>query len=106
MKACIIQPPYSRDLQNSDEYFAFKLRMLDECDEHVDIIVLPEYSDVPCATTTLEETLYYHQRYIDPLLNKCEETILTNDYTRISQVVKRWKERNGQYLFAAINRET
>ena len=74
MKACMIQPPYSRDLQYSDEYFAFKLRMLDECDENVDLIVLPEYSDVPCATSTLEETLYYHDRYIDTLLDKCIET--------------------------------
>lgn len=74
MKACIIQPPYSRDVGFSDEYFAYKLRMLDECDESVDIIVLPEYSDVPCATTTLEETLYYHELYIDRLLQKCVET--------------------------------
>ncbi|MBE6608088.1 MAG: hypothetical protein E7633_06005 [Ruminococcaceae bacterium] len=74
MKACIIQPPYSRDVSNSDEFFKFKLDMLDECDDSVDIIVLPEYSDVPCATSTLEETLFYHDKYIDILLNKCIET--------------------------------
>lgn len=74
MKACIIQPPYSRDASFSDEYFRFKLNRLDECDESVDIIVLPEYSDVPCATSTLEETLFYHKKYIDALLEKCIET--------------------------------
>ena len=74
MKACIIQPPYSRDVSFSDEYFAYKLKMLDECDGSVDIIVLPEYSDVPCATSTREETLYYHDKYIDILLDKCRET--------------------------------
>lgn len=74
MKACIIQPPYSRDVSFSDEYFRFKLDRLDECDESVDIIVLPEYSDVPCATSTLEETLFYHKKYIDALLEKCIET--------------------------------
>ena len=74
MKACIIQPPYSNDLSFSDEYFNYKLNLLDECDETVDIIVLPEYSDVPCATTTLEETLYYHDKYIDTLLDKCIKT--------------------------------
>lgn len=74
MKACIIQPPYSRDTSKSDEFFKFKLDMLDECDESVDIIVLPEYSDVPCATNTLEETLFYHDKYIDTLLSKCVET--------------------------------
>lgn len=74
MKACIIQPPYSRDVKFSDEYFKFKLDRLEECDNSVDIIVLPEYSDVPCATSTLEETLFYHDKYIDILLEKCIET--------------------------------
>lgn len=74
MKACIIQPPYSRDTSYSDEYFEYKLKMLDECDDTIDIIVLPEYSDVPCATESLEETLFYHHKYIDILLEKCIET--------------------------------
>ena len=74
MKSCIIQPPYSRDLSLSDEYFNYKIDMLDRVDESVDIIVLPEYSDLPCATTTLEETLYYHNKYIDTLLEICVKT--------------------------------
>lgn len=74
MKACIIQPPYSMDISFSDEYFQFKMNLLDECDESSDIIVLPEYSDVPCATSNLEDTLYYHEKYIDTLLEKCQET--------------------------------
>ena len=55
MKACILQPPYSEDLSHSDEYFDYKLKMLDRCDESADIIVLPEYSDVPCAAADREE---------------------------------------------------
>ena len=74
MKACIIQPPYSRDVSLSDAYFDYKMNCLDQCDASADIIVLPEYSDVPCVTGTLEETLYYHRRYIDRLLEKCKET--------------------------------
>ena len=74
MKACVMQPPYSKDTGLSDEYFAYKLKLLDECDEDTDIIVLPEYSDVPCVTSTLEETLYYHNQYIDTLLAKCSAT--------------------------------
>ena len=74
MKACIIQPPYSRDLALSDEYFEYKLNLLDQCDSSIDIIVLPEYSDVPCATTGREDSLEYHKKYIDILLNKCIET--------------------------------
>jgi len=74
MKACVIQPPYSRDTKFCDEYFEYKLDLLDKCDESVDIIVLPEYSDVPCATSTREETLFYHDKYIDTLMAKCTET--------------------------------
>lgn len=74
MKACIIQPPYSMDTAFSDEYFEFKLKMLDECDDSIDIIVLPEYSDVPCATSTKEETFFWHKKYINTLLDKCIET--------------------------------
>lgn len=74
MKACIIQPPYSMDTSYSDECFNFKLKMLDACDSSIDIIVLPEYSDVPCATSTKEETFFYHKKYIKTLLDKCIET--------------------------------
>ena len=74
MKACIIQPPYSRDVSESDKLFQYKIDLLDSCDDTLDIIVLPEYSDVPCATETLEETLHYHRKYIDTLLSKCVET--------------------------------
>ena len=62
MKACIIQPPYSRDTADSDRLFAYKMDMLDKCDESMDLIVLPECSDVPCATSTLEETLFYPKK--------------------------------------------
>lgn len=58
MNVCIIQPPYSRDVSFSDEYFQYKLSCLEQCDESVDLIVLPEYSDVPCATSTLEGIRY------------------------------------------------
>ena len=69
-----MQPPYSRDVSFSDEYFQYKMDMLEKCDQSIDLIVLPEYSDVPCATATLEETLYYHEKYIDILLEKCMAT--------------------------------
>ncbi len=74
MKACVIQPPYARDAALADELFAAKLALLEQCDETMDIIVLPEYSDVPCATETMEETLRLHEKYITALLDKCVET--------------------------------
>lgn len=74
MKACVIQPPYSRDLARADELFAWKLDALKKCDDSMDIIVLPEYSDVPCATSTLEETLACHEKYSPVLLESAGET--------------------------------
>ncbi len=76
MKATIIQPPYSRDTSFSDEFFQYKIDLLDKCTPESDIIVLPEYSDVPCATSTKEETFLYHEKYMDTLMKKCRETAI------------------------------
>ena len=74
MKAVIIQPPYSNDLADADRLFDFKLRQLAACDASDDLVVLPEYSDVPCATKSLEETLRLHDRYVATLLETCAAT--------------------------------
>lgn len=74
MKACVIQPPYSLDLSLCDDYFAKKLEYLSQCDASMDLIVLPEYSDVPCAAVSREDNLMYHHKYIDTLLSACAET--------------------------------
>ncbi|MBQ7935569.1 MAG: carbon-nitrogen hydrolase family protein [Clostridia bacterium] len=74
MKACVIQPPYSMDPAMADECFSFKLEQLKKCDETMDIIVLPEYSDDPCCTNTREDTLAAYERYSKPLLDACAET--------------------------------
>ncbi len=47
MKVCVIQPEYSFNENDLNECFNNLLSMLDECDETLDLIVLPEYSDVP-----------------------------------------------------------
>ncbi len=74
MKVCVIQPPYSRDISFSDEYFNYKLKMLDECDDKIDIVVLPEYSDIPCATENRADTLALHEKYERKLHEKCIST--------------------------------
>ncbi len=74
MKACVIQPPYSMDLSLSDAYFERKLEYLRQCDPSMDIIVLPEYSDVPCAAVSREDNLMYHRKYAPVLLQACAET--------------------------------
>ena len=45
MKVCIIQPLYSADYEKADLLFEEQLKLIDQCDESMDLILLPEYSD-------------------------------------------------------------
>jgi len=74
MKTCVIQPPYSRDFSKSDEYFAWEIAELDKCDPSMDIIVLPEYSNVPCLALTKAEMEESYAKYSEKLLCKAAET--------------------------------
>ena len=47
MKVCVVQPHYSFDGGDVRVCFEDLLTMLDCCDESMDLIVLPEYSDAP-----------------------------------------------------------
>ena len=47
MKVCIIQPYYSFDTKDTQSCYDRMVGMLDECDDSLDLIVLPEYCDVP-----------------------------------------------------------
>lgn len=76
MKACVLQPPYSMDPCKSDAYFQKKLELLDSCDPTLDLIVLPEYSDVPCALSTREENLSASAKYQPILMEKAKETAI------------------------------
>lgn len=49
MKTCVIQPRYSYNHEETDACFRELLAMLDQCDESMDLIVLPEYSDAPAG---------------------------------------------------------
>jgi len=47
MKICVIQPHYSFAEKDLGQCFGDLLSLLDQCDESMDLIVLPEYSDAP-----------------------------------------------------------
>ena len=49
MKVCVIQPFYSFDEQDTEKCYREMIELLDRCDESLDLIVLPEYSDIPAA---------------------------------------------------------
>ena len=42
MKACVVQPAYSYEYEQSDALFQWEMNMLDSCDESMDLIVFPE----------------------------------------------------------------
>lgn len=74
MKVCIFQPAYSTDHADSERLFQWELEQLDQCDPSMDLIVLPEASDVPALAKSQEQFLESHSKFTKPLLEKCAET--------------------------------
>ena len=74
MKACIIQPAYSTDYSKSDIYFNEQLKLIDQCNESMDIIVLPEATDIPCLAGSKESAKISSVKFNSTILNKASET--------------------------------
>ena len=74
MKICIIQPAYSTDFSASERYFEEQLKLIDMCDESMDLIVLPESCDIPCLAPTKEDAEKATAAFNKPLLDKVAET--------------------------------
>ena len=74
MKVCIIQPLYSADWNDSDKLFNWELDIMDKCDESMDLIVLPESTDVPAYAKTFEQHRESYKRYNKAILDKASET--------------------------------
>lgn len=52
MKVSVIQPYYSFDPKDTDKCYKEMIALMDKCDPTLDLIVLPEYSDVPAAQSS------------------------------------------------------
>lgn len=74
MKTCVFQPTYSMSFADSDALLQWELDMLDQCDNSMDLIVLPEYSNVPCLARTKAEMEESYRKYSEKLLKKAAET--------------------------------
>ena len=74
MKTCVFQPAYSMSFADSDALLQWELDMLDQCDSSMDLIVLPEYSNVPCLARTKAEMEESYRKYSEKLLKKAAET--------------------------------
>jgi len=74
MKACIIQPKYSQKFEESERCFEEQIRLIDMCDESMDIIVLPEACDIPSLAPTREDALLSSSRFNKAILEKARQT--------------------------------
>ena len=74
MKVCLIQPRYSFDERDVDACFRELIAHLDRCDESMDIIVLPEYSDAPADVQGKKGFYDAVDAYGEILLSKVVET--------------------------------
>lgn len=74
MKICVIQPKYSFDENDIDKCFNELLSLLDECDDSMDLIVLPEYSDALADVKGKDGFYNAVKRYNSVLLRKASET--------------------------------
>lgn len=74
MKICLIQPHYSFDERDVDACFRDLIAHLDQCDESMDLIVLPEYSDAPADVQGKKGFYDAVDAYGEILLNKACET--------------------------------
>ena len=76
MKVCIIQPPYTTDIAKADYCIDKLLSLLDECDESIDLIVLPESCDVPCYVTDKASCEDLVEKYNGTILQKSIEAAI------------------------------
>ena len=74
MKVCIIQPAYSTDYSKSDYYFEEQLKLIDTCDDSMDIIVLPESCDIPCLASTKSDSEASSKKFNSRIIKKAVET--------------------------------
>ena len=74
IKACVFQPPYALDVANIDATMQWEFDHLKQCDESLDLIVLPEASDRQARVHTHEEVIAAAKKYNAPLLALCAET--------------------------------
>lgn len=74
MKVCSIQPPYPYQPQDVDTHQAFILRELDQCDDSLDLILLPECCNAPTSFANPDDFLACIKRCTAPLLDKAAQT--------------------------------
>lgn len=73
MKARVIQPLFAMDEPGLDRSFDWTVKELQKCDSSLDMVVLPEFSEVP-GKTTYPGFLETVRKYGPTLLEECAKT--------------------------------
>jgi glycerophosphoryl diester phosphodiesterase/predicted amidohydrolase len=102
MKVNLIQPFYSSKEQDTQKCFEQLLQLLDQCSSDMDLIVLPEYSDIPAVQDT-ESSFYKNTKANhEVLLNKaCETAKRCNAIVFVNALYM--SEKGGRNTTFAIN---
>ena len=74
MKVCVVQPQYSFNEKDLQQCFDGLIALLDQCDQSMDLIVLPEYSDAPADVKGKAGFYNAVEEYNATLLKKAAET--------------------------------
>ena len=73
MKACVIQPYYSFKKEDIESCFEGFIELIDKCDDSLDLIVLPEYSDVLAAVKGKDAFYGAVDKYNGIIMQKARE---------------------------------
>lgn len=110
MKVCVVQPYYSFDAKDTESCYQGMLKLMDECDESMDLIVLPEYADIPASQNS--KTDFYasiEQRNADILQRakalavRCNAMVFVNcahENKNTTHAINRQGEVVGRYFKA------
>ena len=74
MKVCVVQPQYSFNEKDLQQCFDGLIALLDQCDQSMDLIVLPEYSDALADVKGKAGFYNAVEEYNATLLKKAAET--------------------------------
>ena len=74
MNVCILQPLFPKEAAEASGFIDWILGELDRCDDTLDLIVLPEYSNAPSVYPNLEDYLADLEAFSEPLLRKVRDT--------------------------------
>lgn len=74
MKFCIVQPYYSFDPKDLDRCWNEMISLIDKCDDSADVIVLPEYCDIPADVENAEKFNASIEKYNKKIYDKVVKT--------------------------------